>query len=176
MGDQEQTAASLADQLQEQVEHHIAARLVQAAGGFIGQHQQRSCGQGPADGHTLLLATGELFRVALQQRCQAKALGQIADPGGIMAGGQTRLKRQIGRHAQAADEVVLLEHQPDALAAPACQFGLAAPLERHALDQDPPAVRPFQTGHQMQQGALAAAGLTHQRQTAAARQLQIHAT
>ena len=38
----------------------MAVAAVQAAGGLVGQHHRWGVHQGPADGHPLLLASGEL--------------------------------------------------------------------------------------------------------------------
>ncbi|MNC47257.1 hypothetical protein D3C75_963080 [compost metagenome] len=92
-----------------------------------------------------------------------------------MAPSQARQESQVGRHVEAADQVVLLEHQAHAFAAPACQFRFAAPLQWLAIDQDVASVDAFQPGDQVQQRALAATGLAHQRQAGGGGQLQVDA-
>ncbi|MCY1184431.1 hypothetical protein D9M73_251260 [compost metagenome] len=74
VGDHQHAAAGLGNQLQQQAQHLIATGLVEAAGGLIGQQQRRSPRQCPADGDALLLAAGQLLRVALQHIRQPQAL------------------------------------------------------------------------------------------------------
>ncbi|MNN01968.1 hypothetical protein D3C81_1146040 [compost metagenome] len=92
-----------------------------------------------------------------------------------MPASQPGLKGQVRRHVQAADQVVLLEHQANALPPPLRQRRLRTAVERDAIDQDTAAVGTVQAGNQVQQRALAAARLAHQRQAATACQAQVHA-
>ena len=45
-----------------EAQHILACFAVQVAGGLVGQKDGRLGGQRPGDGHTLLLAAGELAR------------------------------------------------------------------------------------------------------------------
>ncbi|MNP22413.1 hypothetical protein D3C76_1150850 [compost metagenome] len=92
-----------------------------------------------------------------------------------MTSGQPGLKCQVRRHIQAADQVVLLEHQADAFPAPARQARLRTRVEGFGVDQDAPAVSAVESCEQVQQGTFTAARLAHQRQAAAPRQTQVDA-
>ena len=49
----------------QQIDDLHAGRLIQIAGGFIGQQDRRIVDQGPRNGHALLLAPGKLRRVVI---------------------------------------------------------------------------------------------------------------
>ena len=54
MGDHQQAAGAFLDQFEQQFQHRFAAGFVEAAGGFVGQHQRGARGQCAADCQALL--------------------------------------------------------------------------------------------------------------------------
>ncbi|RMP78660.1 hypothetical protein ALQ17_200021 [Pseudomonas fluorescens] len=121
----------------------------------------------------MLLAARKLFRVALEQIPQAQALDQLRLPLGVKASRQPRLERQVVLDPQAADQVELLKHQADFGTPPMRQLRFAQLIQALLAHLDAAAIHPVEPGHQVQQGALAATRLAHQRQAAALAQVQI---
>ena len=97
-------------------EHLIRRRLVEIAGGLVGEQQQRLYRQRAADRDPLLLAAGQLLGIALQQIAEPEPLHQLGMPGGIVAAGDARLEREIVRDIEARDQVELLKHQAEPVA------------------------------------------------------------
>ena len=62
----------------QQVENLRRGGGVERAGGLIAQHDGRIVGQRPCDGHALLLAAGQLARVAVGQIGQSDQVEQVA--------------------------------------------------------------------------------------------------
>ena len=155
-------------------EHVIRGRLVEIAGGLVGEQQQRLYRQRAADRDPLLLAAGQLLGISLQQVGQARAARTSSRmPGRIMAAGNARLEREIVPDIQARDQVELLKHQPE----PVAPQRRAAGIGRDRRDMrfgepDLAAVGLIQSGDQMQQRALAAAGFARQRDAFAGRDAQ----
>ena len=57
----DQRGAALApDETKEFGENRIGRMFIKVAGRLVGEHQRRFVGEGPGDGHALLLAPGEL--------------------------------------------------------------------------------------------------------------------
>jgi hypothetical protein len=121
----------------------------------------------------LLLPSGQLLRISPQQLAQPQALHQMRLPTRIMPPRQSRLKRQIVLHPQAADQVELLEHQTDLGTPPVRQLAFVHLLQAMLATADTAAIHLVQTGDQVQQGALATARLAHQCQAATGFQGQI---
>ena len=64
MGDDDHGHAVLGERLHDV--QHLADHLgVEGAGGLVEEHDLRVHAQGPDDGHTLLLAAGELLRIVV---------------------------------------------------------------------------------------------------------------
>ena len=99
------------NQVARERENVIRRRLIEVAGGLVGEKKQRFCRQRPADRHPLLLAAGELFRIAVQQTAEPEPLHQFAVPGGVVASGNARLEREVILDIEARNQVELLKHQ-----------------------------------------------------------------
>ena len=159
----QQAATAAADQIARQTKHCVRGGLVEVSGRLIRQHQPRPGRQRAADRHPLLLAAGELLRVAPQQIAKAEPVDQFSLPALVITPGDPRLKRQIVGDVETRDQIELLENKAD-LAAP--DLGKAAVRQRRdvlAFKIDHAAVGIVEARDQMQQRALAAAGFADQR-------------
>ena len=124
MGDEEEARAGVADEGEEEGDDGVAGRLVEAAGGLVGEEERRAGGEGAADRDALLLAAGELLGVAGEKRLEAEAAGELGLPGGVEAAGEAGLEGEVGGDVEARDQVELLEDEADRLAAEAGARGV----------------------------------------------------
>ncbi len=85
MRDHHQRRASVAHQIQQQVEHAIAGGLVQIAGRFIRKDQRGAVGQRAGDGDALLLAARQILGVTPRQGADAQTLGQHGTARGVVS-------------------------------------------------------------------------------------------
>ena len=81
--------------------HAVAGRLVEVAGGFVGQHQRRAGGQRAADGDALLLAARELLGVLRRVGGEAEAVDEGGGPGAVLAAGEAGLEGDVGGGVEA---------------------------------------------------------------------------
>ena len=91
-----------------------------------------------------------------------------------MAAGDARLKCEIVVDRQARDQIELLEHQPEPVAPQFRAAGIAEFADQRISQPDLAAVGGVEPGDQMQQRALAAAGLACQRDAFARRHRKVH--
>jgi hypothetical protein len=73
MGGHDHDPARLGQRPQ-QLEHPLDLDVVQVGGGLVGQDQRRVVGQGPGDGHPLLLAAGQVAGTVAEPVAQPDAL------------------------------------------------------------------------------------------------------
>src|SRR5439155_18295733 len=109
MGHHQEAAASSCDEVARERQNVVRRRLVEIAGGLVGEQQQRLYRQCAADRDALLLSAGQLLRVALEQAAKAKPLHQLSMPGIIVTAGDPRLEHEVVQHTQARNQVELLE-------------------------------------------------------------------
>jgi hypothetical protein len=112
VGHHQEAAAGSLNQIAREGENVIGGCLVEVAGGLVGKQKQRFYRERPADRDPLLLATGQLFGLALEQPAEPEPLHQFAVPGGIVTGGNAGLEREVVLDIQARDQVELLKYQP----------------------------------------------------------------
>ena len=136
---------------------------VQGAEGLVEQQHLRFQGQGAGQRHALLLAAGQLRRVAPGHGVHLHQFQQLTDPGAhrVAAGALTARQHaqpegDVVGHGQVAEQRVLLEYEAH-FAAAHVQGGDVALVEQH-----PAPVRFFQAGDDAQQGGLAGAGRAQQ--------------
>src|SRR6266478_760411 len=116
VGYHQKAAAASPNQVARERQNVIRRRLIEVAGGLVGEKQQRFCRQRPADRNPLLLAAGELFGIAFQQTAEPEPLHQFAMPGGVVASGNARLESEVILDIQARDQVELLKDQAQPVA------------------------------------------------------------
>jgi hypothetical protein len=139
---------------------HVFTQLfVECAQGFVHQHQLRLEHQRAGQGHTLLLTTGQLRRVALGESIELNhaqhALDPVTDVALVHAAHGQREREVLG-HRHVREQGVVLEHHAD-----------VALVRRHVVDgtpgqQDFARGRRFKTGEHHQAGGLAGAGRSEQ--------------
>ena len=153
----------LGAQFHPQLGIQIAQRLVE-------QEQRRCAHQGAGDGHPLLLTTGKLARLAIQQRSDTHPIGGLVHPLGDLVfrhSGVAQREADVARHGQLRVQRVVLEHHRH-VAVPRRLGGDVTPVDQNAA-----AVGRFQARSDSQRGGLAAARRTHQDRQRTVRQLQI---
>jgi hypothetical protein len=144
---------------------------VEVGEGLVHQHQPRPRGHGPRHGDALLLAAGQLVRVAVIQAAESDQVEQARRDGPTLAPGQApQPERNVVRHAQVREEGVVLEHHADPAAvrrqAPDWARDLAAvELDRARADR-------LESGDGAQHGRLAAPTRAEQAADLAAPQAQ----
>ncbi len=158
VGHHQEAAAGSLDQIARERENLIRGCLVEVAGGLVGEQKQRFCRQRPADRDPLLLASGQLFGIALEQPAKPEPLHQFAVPGGIVTARNAGLEHEVIFDIKARDQVELLKHQTQPVA-PQCRPAGVGQIGQRCVGQpDRTTVGTIQPGDQMQQRALAAAG------------------
>ena len=128
--DDRRDAVGLADAVQER-EHAVGGRRIEAGDRLVGEHDRRLLHQRAGNADALLLAAGQIVGAPQRvvdkadpldggereppfggrEREQGAQAGMVAEPPG----------EHVGEHAQAADQLVLLEHHAG-----------AAPMRAHA--------------------------------------------
>ncbi len=80
MGDQDDRDPQILDHLAKHGDHQFSIDRIQCRGGFIRQQEPGIQGQGPGDGHPLLLSSRQLGRIGLGMGGQADVVKQFVDP------------------------------------------------------------------------------------------------
>ena len=139
---------------------------VQCAGGLVGHDDGRLGGDGPRNGHPLLLAAGHLHRPvldAVRQPHPGQGLqGHVPAVVGIhplVDQGQFH----IFQHRQALDQVVLLKDKADLLVADVGQLLVRQLPDVRSTQEIRPPGGDVQAAQHVHHGGLAGAGLAHHR-------------
>ena len=171
----EQGGAGLRDEIEGEAERLVSRGLVEIAGRLVGEQQARPPRQRPPNRDALLLAAGKLFGITRFEPGEAQAAHQLGLPKGIVTTAETRLKGEIIGDGEAGDQVELLENHAQMVAAQGRPLGFAPSCDANAIETNLAAIGVIEPGDQMEQCALAAAGLAHQRHCRASRQGEIDA-
>ena len=135
VGDEEDGLADLRLQAQELVLEALAVDRVDRAEGLVHQHHQRVGGERPGDPDPLLLAAGELRRVAVAELgVEADQLEQLGDAGRgpvLLPAQQLRHGGDVLGDRAVGEEADLLDHVADL----APQLGRVAVAHRLAADR-----------------------------------------
>src|SRR5690606_9235576 len=150
---------------------------VEIAGGLISQHQCRLRDQGAGHRRTLALAAGKLMRSMREARTQAHPFEQIARPplglGGTLASHQQRHGHILERR-ELRQQVMELVHETQLVVAQRAALALAELVDVAPGHLDGALVGPVKAAQHLQQGGLARAGSTHNRDTLTARDRQFN--
>jgi hypothetical protein len=139
----------------DELELHFLAQLGVEGGERLVEQQHRRMGdQRSGNGHALLLAAGELVRVALAETGEPHVLERLGDLAGDLRArrsGHLQGERDVARHRHVREQRVALEHR-------AYRPRLRRPVgEVVAVEENAPSVRQIEPGDHPQQGCLAAA-------------------
>jgi hypothetical protein len=93
MGDHQERAAGLCDEIEGKLQDLIACGLIEVARGLVSENKAGLARQGTSNGHPLLLPARELFGVALEQARESKPVDEFVLPLRIEAACDPRLKR-----------------------------------------------------------------------------------
>ena len=112
MRDDDQRHVELAVDAAQQVKDLRSRGGVECAGGLVAQHDGRIVGQRACDGHALLLAAGQLARIAVGQIGQSNQVKQIA--GTLLALVFRRMvelqwERDVAQHCALLEQAEILE-------------------------------------------------------------------
>jgi hypothetical protein len=130
---------------------------IEAAGGFVGQDQERPVGQGARHGDPLLLAGRELRRPVIAPVGQADPLEQVLGEGAVVAAGEAHGDQHVLQRGESLQQVAALEDVADRLGAQTVPARLAPSGHRAVADQDLPLVGGQDAGDQVQERGLAGA-------------------
>ncbi len=150
--------------------HVLAQLLVQRAQRFVHQHQLRLEHQRAGQGHTLLLASGQLAGVTLGEGIELDHVQHPLDPladVGLAQVAHGQREGQILGHGHVREQRVVLEHHAD-----------VALVRRHVVDRAPGQLDftgggGFEAGQHHQAGGLARAGWAKQSEELALANIQV---
>ena len=175
MGD-ENAGRALCLQLSAQQRHHAGGALrVEIAGRLVGQNEGRAMDERARDGDALQLPAGQFPRHAGAPRIHSDG---IEHPGYARVrlvsshADQCKRQRDVLRGRQVGQHVKCLEDEAHAFAAKLGQRVVVEVGEINAVDQDVAAVRPVETRDEVEQRRLADAGLAHDADELAARDVE----
>ena len=151
-----------------------AERVVQVAGGFVGEHQLRAMRERAGDGHPLLLPARQHLDRPVQQRLQLEGGKQLRGPVVLVRKPvEPPLKQHVVEHLEARQQVELLKYEAQVLAAKQRQLALAERPQGFAQHPHFAPIRGFQARCDLKQGAFAATAGSEQGNAVAARQGQV---
>ena len=156
MGDDDNGHAGAAAGVLQQFENGLAGVVVQGAGGLVAEQKLWVLGQGPGDGHPLLLAAGELSREvgkACFQSHLPEHLGRIQRVAADLRG-----KLHIFQGRQVGNQIVELENKSNIIAAVGGQLALVERRNLLAVQDDFAAGRRVHAAENIQKGRFACAG------------------
>ena len=139
--------------------HDLDARLgIERAGGLVGKEDFRVVDEGAGDGDALHLAAGKLARL-LVDVVGKPHLPQGFDGARAALGARHARKREreldVGKDGLVGDEVVALEHEPDAVVAERVPIAVLVFLGGHAVDDEVARVVVVEPADDVEHGGLA---------------------
>ena len=156
MGHQDQGGGRLAAQVQEQIDDLLPRRLVQVAGGLVGEQDLGPRGIGAGDGHPLLFTPGKLTGVMAGAGRQAHPLqGLVRAPRGLVGTGQLQGQEDVLPGGEIGQELEILKDEADPPGAQGSATILVQAVEDLAAQPDLPGGGVVEPGQQPQQGGLA---------------------
>ena len=150
---------------------------VVTTGGLVGKEDGGTAGQRPGHGHALLLSAGELRRVVLHAVGHPHPLERVLHAILPLAGGHVSVgegELDVLEHVEIADEVEGLEDEADLAVAYARALGRIDGRNRFAVEPVAPAAGGVEETEDRQQGRLAAARGTRDRDVLAVADLQVN--
>ena len=178
MGDEYNGIVVFLVHIVEDVHDKAAGLAVQRAGGLVRQNQRRFVHHGAGDGHTLLLATGQLVGLVLVPVAHAHTFQPFLSAAGALGGLDAGVQHgdlHVFEGALPGDEVVGLEHEPDFLVADAGQLVIGGLVDVHAVQQVAALGGAVQHTDDVHEGGFAGAGLAHHRHKLAGVDVQVDA-
>src|ERR1035437_5775280 len=168
VGDQDDGAARRV-QGNQHLEDLVARRTVEGAGGLVGEDEVGIGDQGAGDRHALLLTAGELVEPVFDTVRQPDALERLhRQPAPVGGGAIEQGQLDVAPRRQAAEQLELLEDEPDAAVAEIGQLPFAHRLHRLAGEQVMTLGGDVETAENVHEGGLAGAGFPHHRNELAA--------
>ena len=160
VGDDDEGHAEPALQVHQFELRALAQLFVERGQRLVEQQHLRTARQRARQRHALLLAAGELIRLALLHAVELDQRNHLGDAGGDLCArhaGALQAEGDVVPHRQMRKQRVVLEHHVD-----------RAQMRRHlrdvlAAEQDAALVRRLETGEHAQQRGLAAAARAEQR-------------
>src|SRR5581483_4342371 len=156
-------------------EHACAGLRVEVARRLVGEHDRRAMDDRARDGGALQLAAGELRRerpALLLQPDRVQRIGDAALDLGARHALEDERQRDVVGDPHRGQQVEELEHRTDALAAQPRERIVVERARRPAVDLDHARSREIDAADEIEQGRLAAAARTDERDHLAACDLQ----
>ena len=174
--DQQQRAAALAIEAQQEIDDRGAGDRVEVPGGLIGEENTGRPRDGPRERHALLLAAGELHGIVMAARGKPDLVEQRFGPCARIG-----RARELERHGdvldrgERLDQVIRLEHEADPVPAEAREGIFIQRAQIDAVHHDGATRRRVETGDEAEQRGLAAPRRAHDRDALASRDVEAHA-
>src|ERR1017187_2791883 len=146
--------------LPQQLQDYVAVLGVEAAGGFVRQHQRRLVDQRAGDGDPLLFADGQGARLVVEALAEAYRFQQFRGAfGSAVAAGEHLPQQHVFQCGESLQQVERLEYVPDVRGAEPVARGFTQFRWIRAVDNDFTRVRQQDACNQVQQRALSRAAL-----------------
>ena len=146
--------------LREQVHDLHGSMGIQGAGGLVGQHDLRVVDERAGNGHPLHLAARELARLLVQVLGQAhgcQGLLGAARALGLPHARERQRQLHVLQDGLVRNEIVALEHEPDAVVAEGVPVAILVAVGGDAVDDHVAGVVVIQAAHHVQKRRLARA-------------------
>ncbi len=175
VGHHQEAAAGSCHEVAVKRQNVVGGGLVEIAGRFVRQQQQRLDRERAPDRDPLLLAAGQLFGIALQQRTEPEPIDQFGLPGRIKPSGNARLKCEIVFDMlRLGIRLNCWNTSPSRSRRSAARSASERPVTASPSSLMSPPSAAIEARDQMQQRALAAAGFAGQRHALAGRDIEAH--
>jgi hypothetical protein len=151
----------------EEVEDLGAGRRVEVAGRLVGEEDAGPRDQGPGDGHSLALASGQFRGAVIEPIGQADAIEQAPRPIKVAFLGialfDQRGKQHIFKNRTLRQKVMFLEDEAHAAVAKPGEVAFRKLKRVGSIERHPSGSRRFKRAEDVQQGALSRTGGAHDR-------------
>ena len=151
-------------QLLEEPQDGPTRRLVEVAGGLVGEHDRRTADQGPGDGDPLALSTRQLIGAGVGSFVKADESEGIEGTGPPFRLGDPGVEEAVGHVVERTlvlGQEELLEHEADTGGPQRGQLPVGESLDVESGDPHPAGTGPVQGAHQLQESGLARPRGTH---------------
>src|SRR5688572_20795451 len=156
--DEDERRAALAVHLEEKIDHVLAGGGIEVPGGLVGEEELGFGHEGARDGHTLLLAAGELARIVSEAFAQAHALEHLARAARrVRSAKELERQHHVLERGERGQELERLEHEAHHAAAKLRAPVLVEREEVGAVDPHAPARGNVQSGEESEKRGLSRA-------------------
>jgi hypothetical protein len=148
----------------QQLQDFFAVARIEIAGRFIGKDERRFFSHCPSDGNPLLFTTGELARAMREAVFQTDGCGSFKHKvldGTVRNGSVLKRKSDIFLNGKMREEIEILKHKADALAADVGKTGVVEGGGIFSFKETGTGCGTFKTTEDSEQGGFPGTGWTH---------------